>query len=1329
MTRVSNAYGGAAAAGGFGFQAKLGAIACVHTLRGTPIQWTDCLTGASPFAVSFETSGSGDDLSLELTDGSVVEVQAKMGLRADKRFWSALYALCEGIHHDRCSYGILIVCPNSSTPVRRGYALALERIGVGRNDGASPEQAELATRLAARGYDAVAICARLRIRTVSALEDAGDAIAAARAELGHVCADDRQVMPAWHALCQDALMAMANKSRRTLRNLSARLRASGINVANTVTDSPVVISDHLLRWTMSRTEHFDVLGISRPLPTDQAWLPLIAVVRDVSVEQAPSVEQALADYHAMGKKSRPVGDVIDANTIGTFRKLCVVVGGPGSGKSLLLKVLAREFAKDSYVSVHVRLRDLATRMRETGCGVEEGLLHLGLDGTRVSPKQLRAASLSDLVLLCDGLDECGDRQFDIAAGLQDISASHPSYRVVVTTRPIGYSTSELREWRHYEIAPLAEADTAEHLETLCRYGFNDDNADNLDEFLPRIRAYLKEGSASRMLARSPLLLAFGAALYLNWRDPSKTKLQLYQRIFRLVDGTPARRDIGSTPPAKAIRNSILNHLGWLVVASPLRAAEELEIQCARKIQQSLGIPYLEALAIVESAIGYWEKKGLIERLHHPDIDLIAFIHKTCGEFSAANHLSEMEPDQARQEIRVVLSNADWNEILDFAIGTPLANIVAEFLVEEFEAADPADSTLTRLFGVLARPDTALSLKKRRSFLDRVLALALSEDRQKAYRIGHCMTEHDLSCIPEAEHVAWSLIAAPQEWSRLIGWAVLACHFAESVHRGALEDAVDHFMERSNAEDFFVLRPSERLGIPFPDRRVFEKFLLAALNSLLSDQDPEYRDRLVTKVCQSQRDATMGFMLQFEALIKDSGREHLPLHTFGFSEEFGPIGTHKFAAGCKVLLTDVVPSAFLRKDCGPPPPTGLKCLAAFCDLIGIMHVPASDVLVWLSDDTQLDAVHALLRAIAYVYELPAERLATEAREAVAIVESQPPKEKKTFLLDALPDVDVPEANWDRASKFGIDLDLVEHLIHHPSRWVQYLAMLVINDRLHGGARRRACNRMLAVGTGNALRWAAALTARLPDGPELLVHRLGGTDTAGLHHLFYHLNEQGYRVTKSHLTMLENGLVSRSAKTAVSAARWCADTASSTDTWLVDLLRSASSYWIEYEEPYPEAGGTIPDSPRADLLRTLCGITPPAIEELITLAGDPRRDVRDVAIDGLIGLAENLNHERSKLVESIMAKRFSTRQCEKLLGSKVPYRSDELLTLQSLCNNQDPAYRLVAVRRVLTHPAMDPERALAAANSMKEDSDGNVRDVVHWFLDRQAPTSRTPLSFLA
>ena len=1002
------------------------------------------LSAAVPHAVSFETSGPGDDLSLELADGSNVEVQAKKGLRADQRFWSAIDALCQGVHTGRCNYGILIVCPNSSGSVRRRYAHALERIGNGRGDDASPEQIRLADRLEARGYDVAKVCERIRIRMVSALEDAGDAVAAARAELGHICANDHQLIPAWNALCQDALLAIATKGRRTIRNLLARLRSSVIEINDAIDDSPVAVGHWLLQWTMNRTEHFGILGMSQRLPTDQAWLPLMARVQDMTTRLESSVEEALAGYRALGEESVIGGKVIDARTIATFRKLCVVVGGPGSGKSLLLKILAREFAEDHYVSLRVRLRDLANRMQQSGCGVEEGLLQLGLDGTGVSPDQLRKANVRELVLLCDGLDECGGRQVDVASGLRDISASHPSYRIVVTTRPIGYITNELLDWRHYQIAPLVREDTVKHLETLCGC-----TAEQGQELLPRIRQYLQEGGGAQMLARSPLLLAFGAAVFLKWGHPSKSKHDLYQRIFRLLDSDSGEREPPLEAPARAIRNQVLNHLGWLLATSPLSPAEEIERRCAQRMQDALGSTYLQARAVVEASVIFWEQKGLIERLRHPDSDLIAFIHKTCGEFAAALHISEMESDEARKTINAVLANPDWDEILDFATATTLAPLLSEMIVAEFATTEPRESILNRLFRVVVRPECRLSPLERRSLLEYVFDLARSDDHRRACLVGRCLTDNDLSHMPEAEGLARNLASGTSERSRLIGWAVLACHFPDSFDRLALEDVLGRFLRRSGEENNPGIRLQKPLFEPRLDRGVFEKFLVGALKVLLADRNAAYQDRLVGELKQWQPNPTVGFVIRFEKMLNQIGREDL---SYGLSPVWSigaPIGFPKeFEEGAAALMTDVVPSAFLVETTRPR--SEMKYLEALFEMAGILNTTFSDVYVWLSGRTQLCAVHALLRAAAFVFDLPAERLAAESAEAITAVEIlRRSKDGRKSYLNVLPSVDmdkIDSVDWGRSRYADIGSDLLEDLVHHPSEWVRRLAARMLENRL-------------------------------------------------------------------------------------------------------------------------------------------------------------------------------------------------------------------------------------------------------------------------------------------
>ena len=455
MIQKKNTSGGAAGAGGFNFQAAITAIAYVHSLRGTPVQWTEGLTASHPVSVSSETGGPGDDISLELADGSIVEVQAKKGLKATKAFWSVVDSLSEGIDSDQCTYGVLIVCPSSSNTIRCGFARAIRRIGDERYDDPSTQQSALIEYLKKKGYDPAKICSRLRIKAVSALSDQGDAIGAACDKLDHVCADTSQIMSAWNALYKEASSAIGRKGKRTSSSLVSVLQRSNISIKSDKNDSPAAISQALLKWIDTTTEHFGVLGIDEPLPIDTAWLQLQASVGYDSSKHGSSIEDALHAYHELSEKSANRDEnVIDAKTIGTFRKHCVVVGGPGSGKSLLLKVLAREFGKDAFVSLRVNLRYLAKRIETTGCTVEEGLLSLGLGESRISPEQLRSAGIPELVFLCDGLDECGNYQSFIASGLKDIAASSPSYRIIVTTRPIGYSTSELRDWRHYEITPL-----------------------------------------------------------------------------------------------------------------------------------------------------------------------------------------------------------------------------------------------------------------------------------------------------------------------------------------------------------------------------------------------------------------------------------------------------------------------------------------------------------------------------------------------------------------------------------------------------------------------------------------------------------------------------------------------------------------------------------------------------------------------------------------------------------------------------------------------------------------------------------------------------------
>lgn len=1320
MTEASSTTGGAAAAGGFDFQAAVGAIAYVHALRGIPVHWTEDWTASPPTAVSFETGGPGDDISLTLADGSTVEIQVKKGLRASERFRSALESLCEGIRSERCDYGILAVCPHSSLPVRKHFALALRRLGDQSSVAPSEHQRKLRKFVTEKGYDAAKICSRIRIKTISALLDDADGIAAACSELKDVCTHDNQIKHAWNALCLDAVSAIATRGRRTIDNLISVLISSQVELSRPSLDSPAAIGMAILDWIKSRTERFAILGIPIPLGTDQAWLTLKVFVRDGPIETNSSIEEALAAYHATGEESKQKrGDKTDAKTIGTFRRQCVVIGGPGSGKSLLLEVLARELAKDSFVSLRVRLRDLAKRMERDGCTVEDGIFQLGLDGTGISPEQLRGASLSELVLFCDGLDECGHRQSAIASGLRSIAESHPSYRVVVTTRPIGYIANELHDWRHYEIVPLVSADAAKNLEILCRCVLENDDA-SCDQLRDRIQTYLEEGDSLGTLVRTPLLLGFAASLFLKSEHVSRDKSELYARIFKLIDNAPSLRKESFAGPTKAIRDSVLNELGWQVFASPLLDSDKVEKRCAEGLQAANGSAPVQALSDVQESINYWEAAGLVERLNHSGLELIAFIHKTCGEFAAARHLNAMDPNRARSMIRSELTNRDPQEILDFATQTPLATTLAEMLVAEFEAAELDPDIWNLLFRLLVRPETSLSPTERRPFLERVFSVAGSEDRQIAYRAGLCLARNDLSRLPEAEEMASRLLATRLESARLIGWAVLCNSFPGDLDQGALEDTLHHFVLRSRDDDFFVpgSKPFlRRLGLR--DQSVFEEFLISALRCLLTGKDSHYQDRIITAVRDIQGGLTVGFVSGYYELLKQLGRRdaiHQHSRRSGLLSPSGFWASPEYTLWTATAL-NVVSSAFLNEPSGPPPQTGLKFLSAFLRMSGMWDSAITDIYTLPSGEMQLSDVHALFRAAASVFGLPAERLAAEAKCMVEIVKTKTGEDVKGSVFDVIPDVDPPDTQWERAGDVCIDIGLLESLVHHASGWVSRLAAILLDARLNEGQRIPVCERILATGERHALHWGAALAMELPEhgGHELILRRLEGRPCKGLEHLFDLLRNDQLTLVPAHLTVLENGLFDSGATTAVSAARWCQAVAKSSDAWLVSLLVRAMNHWLEREEPYPVEGGVVPDSPREALLRTLCNIKRPSLQQLVELTADNRRDVSTCAVDCLITAAIESSDLRNDLVVMICAKRFPVGVCDRLLDVNVPYTAAALSKLGAMYSDADAAFRVFVVRRVFAHPGIDPDEAVSAASVMKGDQNGDVRDAAYQFLD--------------
>tara|TARA_R110002049_G_scaffold92116_3_gene228801 strand:+ start:3276 stop:7286 length:4011 start_codon:yes stop_codon:yes gene_type:complete len=1304
-----NTSGGAAGAGGMNFQSTATAIAFVHCLRGTPLMWLEDLAHDIPNEISAETGGPGDDIAITLTNGQIAEAQVKKGLRKTQEFWDAIDNLATGIRDGRCTYGLLLVCPNTSGTIRNEMATSIRRIADGRDDSASASQTELTTHLTSKGFDAKAICSHLRIKTVSALSAQPDGIKAAHAELGHICKSAAQIDSAWNILEIRADQCIERKGRHTASSLLAALQAQNIDIRSSETGSPAAVIKSLLEWTLETTKEFTIPGVTAPLALDSAWLELDVIPDEKKTATSHDINDALAAYHSWEKRfSNAASDRVNAKTLGTFRRRCVVVGGPGSGKSLLSKILCRQYAKEGIPALRISIRDLAQRIHASGCTVEEGILALSLDGSGIPPASIQDVLLNEVVLICDGLDESANYQEKVAEGLRAFVASHPQCRVIVTTRPVGYDRSFLKNWRHYEVAP-PEQDLVSSITTLVEATgdvlFGDDQ-----DLTDKISAFVKGNEAKDLIRRNPLLVGFAAALFLQDTPIGRTKTDLYEQIFALIDQKPTLHTNLSEKASHEEKISLLNCLGWVVTTDPVIPKKSAAQNCADWIMVELGIPALEARSRVDETFRYWEAKGLIETIHHGSQTLVTFVHKSCGEFAAARHLADLSQDVARELIQQDLDSPDWSEILDFTTRTNAAPLLAEIILDQSASERFSDRWSERALYVLSKVEHGIPEEKVTFFFEHLIKEINSPDRQRAYNVGGQMLNASLEKLPD-------LIKRLQEadqfhpWSTLIIDSLLAQFSIDHFGQDRLRQKYLHYL--GNAEnDELLVRPKEFFLGDRYDHKLFQSFILKALAHLLKNQTIEFQDILLEPLGGLENLQTMGFVAGLETVLLSVGRRDA-LTTLNITMPKMPwhdLKMPEFNRGNRQFYDSVIAGPFYDAHDGAvdaPADGSLKYLSALIDQLGCMEAPAYDVRVWEDDKSYAEEAD-IIRKCAYIFDLPLDKL---AKDAASFQKSSAELEDQNLFraLSYFPRVDVDEIDWSKARNIDFDNQALERLIHHKSRWFKIVIAQILDARIDECQREDLLKRLLCQGRGDTLHIAAALGHELPQKrcAQLVLEHLKSKLQLGCEHLYGYLKEQNHPISINDMNAINNGLFSDRVRTACAAADWVLKRASAELDFLVPALWQAYDHWKHNEEPSSQSGGVIPDSPREELLKAIQAITPMPYESLREHFEDSRRDVRKLARELALEQAEVSSEIAAKMADDICKKRLDVD-----FYNTLSHRSDilekvDISGLLVMLSDSDPMYRRASLN-LLSPQLMPLNEAIELARNYTTDKDGSVRD---------------------
>ncbi len=1014
ISRAKKTGGGTAVGGGVNFQAVATAIVGVHILRGTALNWLEGVCSDKPVAVWAESEGPGDDLRIELENNSKIEIQAKKGLARGRKLWTALHSIAEAIHKGHLSYGVLVVASDSSKTICKDLATDIERLGQGRTDSLTDIGTDWAKQLSKANIPPHEVCRCMRIRVIHALSAEDTNISAAKEVLRYVCARENDVDAAWNSLYRQAVLLIEKRGRWTLQDLVRLLRST--NIAIREDDFPASVLDRQTKWVVDTNGHFSITGVRRKIPL-LYLLPMHLERMEFKRSESNDALSALERYHKSTER-KPYSEVFDSIWTARFKTLAVVIAGPGLGKSTMIKELAHQYAQDGYLVLSVALKPIAAAMRQGGA-FSELLLNHSLDGSGISPSQIKNATRFKWVVLADGLDECGSAHHEVAEQINRFALGHPSARIVVTTRPIGYDTAVLSNWTHYRLLPPLKDEGADNLAKLVGAASIDESSQSS---APDISQYqLGPNPPSDTISISPQLLGMAASLILHRYTLPRTRLELYSQLINLFEKLPA----DTAPEQTDVADTVLNIIGWNLISNPLITFDQLIERTAATLAPMMGTTPLASKKDVRLAVAHWESVGLLEKIFHDGTKLLTFIHKTFCEFVASRFLV----CQPKDLIEHVVDQPDKQEVINFAVGQGLADELIALYLSRHASGRPQQ--LQPALALLGHQEILVSDRWTQELI-RQSFKTIEDGASDKFSIGIALSDVGAKASHLVEAEAASKLEAFDSAVKLVAWATAVSY--DSSHYDATTIAVALLellpkVEPFNIRDIFDKKDRS-------DRELVQRVALAALKAQPDDRIRSFAEHEL----KDEKLRTVNFIFQINHILRSRGIEELPTPLPEAKRAVSPVTLSPVGVSWRqanLYACRSIATAFINDKT----PAGLeqkrrRAFPQFAGLMsasGFMTVPVSDLYSWAQAHDE-HAVHSTMKAVAALIPLDVHALAQEAREVLHILDTNACES----MFDFLPAVDIAPPAWEKVTALPINREEVKRALLHTSTWINHLA---------------------------------------------------------------------------------------------------------------------------------------------------------------------------------------------------------------------------------------------------------------------------------------------------
>ena len=408
-------------------------------------------------------------------------------------------------------------------------------------------------------------------------------------------------------------------------------------------------------------------------------------------------DELLEEQKSWAMRDRSASRISAARVFDRSKQRAVILGAPGSGKTMLASYFALMLCKSEqndpsqigldagdWLPVVVRIRDWTL---EPKMGLLE-YLRLNAE-TNLYAEKLSTGFFEhwldrgQALILLDGLDEVVEeaQRRKVAEQIETFLHRYQDNPAIITSRPAGYRWDffKLDEFPHYTLEPFDDEQVAVFIDHWYDSRIKDNRA-QAERRKAELKKAFERNDRIKLLAKNPLLLTIIALIHRYQAELPRRRCNLYEAAVKtLLTNWDSEKEINHTQDFHYLKQDDLLYIlkkiaYWIHTQGSVGETEggtlikkdKLIEQLRKEIQTRRKCEFDEAETEAERFIDFIQKRtGL---LNEQGRDRYAFVHKTFQEYLTAEEIYYLHKRQddtgvILDHFKKHLHDQHWREVL------------------------------------------------------------------------------------------------------------------------------------------------------------------------------------------------------------------------------------------------------------------------------------------------------------------------------------------------------------------------------------------------------------------------------------------------------------------------------------------------------------------------------------------------------------------------------------------------------------------------------------------------------------------------------------------